>query len=153
MTLTSIVLLILFGLILLLLEILFVPGMVLGFISVVLMIVGIIFSFIDYGTNIGITVLVSTGLATALAVYWAFNSSVWKKLQVHSTVDGKASSTPHVFVKPGDSGATISRLNPTGKVLINNIQAEAQALQGFIDEGKEITVVKVEQNKIFVKLK
>ena len=153
MSLFSIILLIVIGLFLLMLEILFVPGMVLGFISVILMIVGIIFSFKDYGTETGIIVLSGTTIASIASVYWAFNSSIWKKMQVHSSIVGKANMIEEGSVKIGDSGKTISRLNPMGKALINNILVEVQATEDFIDEEKEITIEKIHQNKIFVKLK
>ncbi len=153
MTLTSIILLILLGLFLLMLEILFVPGMILGFVSVILMIVGIFFSYKNYGSSTGTIVLIGTALATVAAVYWAFRSNVWKKLGVQSAIDGKANVLEKDAVKPGDAGKTISRLNPIGKASINNLQVEVQTRDGFIDEDKDIEVVKVFQNKIFVKLK
>ena len=56
-------------------------------------------------------------------------------------------------MKIGDTGKTISRLNPMGKALINSILVEVQATEDFIDEEKEITIEKIHQNKIFVKLK
>lgn len=153
MTLTSIILLILLGLFLLMLEILFVPGMVLGFIAIILMIVGIIFSFKDYGTTTGIIVLTATAAVTAAAVYWAFQSGIWKKLQVQSSMDGKANVLEEGAVKIGDTGKTISRLNPMGKAFVNNLQVEVHSQDDFIDQDKEIIVIKIQQNKIFVKLK
>ena len=152
MTLTSIILLILLALFLLMMEILFVPGMVLGIISVILMLVGVIFSFKDYGTTTGIIVLAGTTVASIIAVYWAFRSPLWKKLQVHSLIDGKANEIEKGAIKIGDTGKTISRLNPMGKALINNILVEVQVMEGFIDQDKDITVIKVGQNKIFVTL-
>ncbi len=152
MSIISIILLLLIGIFLLMLEILFVPGMVLGFISVILMIIGIIFSFRNYGTGTGFIVLVATGAATAAAVYWAFNSAIWKKMQVQSSMDGKANIHAEDVVKIGDSGKSISRLNPMGKAFINNIQVEVQATNGFIDQDKEIKVEKIQHNKIFVVL-
>lgn len=153
MTLTSIILLILIALFLLILEILFIPGMILGFISVILMLIGVIFSFKEYGTSIGIITLVATGAATAAAVYWAFNSPLWKKLQVKTLIDGKANMIIKDKIKAGDVGKTISRLNPMGKALINNIQVEVQVIENFIDEEKEIEVIKILGNKIWVKIK
>ena len=138
---------------LLMLEILFVPGMVLGFISVILMIVGIIFSFKDYGTTTGIMVLAGTTIASIVSVYWAFRSPLWKKLQVQSSMDGKANVLEEGAVNVGDSGKTISRLNPMGKALINNLYVEVQVMEDFIDQNEEIIIVKIQQNKIFVKLK
>lgn len=153
MSLTAIILLILIGLILLMLEILFVPGMVLGFISVILMIVGIIFSFKDYGNTTGTFVLISTTIATAGSVYWAFKSNIWRKMGVQSQIDGKANVLEEGAINTGDSGKTISRLNPMGKALINNLKVEVHAIDGFIDQEQEITVVNIQQNKIFVKAK
>ncbi|MFI5164659.1 MAG: NfeD family protein [Bacteroidia bacterium] len=153
MSLLSIILLILIALFLLMMEILFVPGMVLGFISIILMLVGIIFSFKDYGTTTGIIVLTGTTIASIVSVYLAFHSSLWKKLQVKSLIDGKANEIEKGAIKIGDTGKTISRLNPMGKALINDLTVEVQVIEGFIDQDKDITVIKVQQNKIFVKLK
>lgn len=153
MTLTSIVLLIFLGLLLLIMEILFVPGFVLGIVSVILMVVGIIFSYKDYGNSIGNLVLAGTAIITIAAVYLAFKSNVWKKLSVQSTIDGKANVMEEGTIKIHDSGKTISRLNPIGKAFINNRQIEVQTNEGFIDQDKDIIVIKVQQNKIFVKLK
>lgn len=152
MSLTAIILLILIGLILLMLEILFVPGMILGFISVILMIVGIIFSYKDYGTTTGTIVLVSTTIASIASVYWAFNSGIWKKMGVQSHIDGKANVLEEGAVKIGDTGKTISRLNPMGKAFINNLQVEVHAQDDFVDQGKEISVIKIQGNKIWVKI-
>src|SRR5690349_18787943 len=142
MTLTSIVLLILIGVFLLILEILFVPGMILGFISVILMLTGVIFAFKEYGNTTGIITLLATGTCTAAAVYRSFNSPLWKKLRVRSQIDGKANAVTGDKIRAGDRGKTISRLNPMGKALINDIQVEVQALEDFVDQEKEIEVIK-----------
>ena len=153
MSLTAIILLILVGLFLLILEILFIPGMVLGFISAILMLVGVIFSFKDYGTTTGIIVLFATASVTVATVYWAFHSPLWKKLKVQSLMDGKANALADGKINVGDTGKTISRLNPMGKAMINNMQVEVQVIEGFIDQDTDITVIKVGQNKIYVKQK
>jgi membrane-bound ClpP family serine protease len=154
MGLTTIILLIFIGLILLIAEILFFPGMVLGFISIILMVTGIFFAFRNYGATTGCMVLLSSAAGSAIAVYWAFHSSLWKNLEVRSSMDGKANVIEKGKINNGDNGKTISRLNPFGKALVNNTYVEVQSASGeFIAEDKEITVVKVQQNKIFVKLK
>lgn len=152
MTLTSIILLILLGLFLLMLEILFVPGMVLGFVASVLMIVGVIFAYKDYGTTVGSLVLGGTVIVTIAAVYAAFKSNMWKKIGVRSTMEGKANILEEGTVKAGDTGKTISRLNPIGKAYINNLLLEVQTQDNFIDQEQNITVVKVVHNKIYVRL-
>lgn len=152
MSLTAIILLILVGLVLLIIEILFVPGMILGIISIALMIVGVIFGYKDFGTTIGTLVLAGTVLSTLGTVYLAFRSNVWKKFQVHSFIEGKTNILK-TEITVGDTGKTISRLNPIGKASIRDQQVEVQALDGFIDQNTEITVIKIQQNKIFVKKK
>lgn len=152
MSLTAIILLILVGLMLLILEILFVPGMVLGIISIILMIAGVVVAYNDFGATTGTLVLSGTIVITLSAVYWAFRSNVWKKLQVHSFVEGKT-NVLKAEISIGDTGKTISRLNPVGKASIRNQQVEVQGIDGFIDQDTEITVVKIQQNKIFVKKK
>lgn len=152
MTLTSIALLILLAIFLLIMEILFVPGMVLGIISVVLMIVGIIVSYKDYGTTVGTLVLAGTAVVTLAAVYLAFKSNMWKKIGVRSTMEGKANLQQEDACKIGDTGKTISRLNPIGKAIINNLMLEVQTQDGFIDEQKDIVVIKIQHTKIFVRV-
>lgn len=151
MSLTAIIILILLGIFLLIMEILFVPGMVLGFVAVILMLVGVIFSYKDFGNTTGTLMLAGTTITTIAAVYWSFKSNVWRKMGVHSVIDGKANTLAEGAVKVGDTGKTITRLNPMGKALINNIQVEVQTQDGFINENMDITVIKVLQNKILVK--
>ncbi len=153
MTITSIILLILLGLFLLIVEILFVPGMVLGFISVILMITGIILSYSGYGNTVGTIVLASTAIISLGTVYWAFKTNVWKRFSVLSSMDGKANVIEAGLINEGDFGTTNSRLNPIGKAFINGKLLEVQSLDGFIDEKKDIIVSKVQSSKIYVKLK
>jgi membrane-bound ClpP family serine protease len=54
----------------------------------------------------------------------------------------------------GDSGVTLSRLNPIGQVLINDVEVEGKSFDGeFLDEDTEIEVVKVETYNVLVKKK
>ena len=57
------------------------------------------------------------------------------------------------LIKIGDHGNSSSRLAPIGKALINEQYVEVHSVEGFVDENQEITVVQIETNKIFVKLK
>ena len=56
-------------------------------------------------------------------------------------------------LKPGDTGRTISRLATTGTAEFNGDFMEVHSLGTFIDHEKDIVIVKIEGNKIFVKLK
>ena len=66
---------------------------------------------------------------------------------------GKVPTLDEKLIKAGDTGTTLSRLAPIGKAMINNQIAEVQSTVDLIDENQEITVVKTDNNKIWVKLK
>jgi membrane-bound ClpP family serine protease len=54
-------------------------------------------------------------------------------------------------MKAGDSGETITRLAPMGKIKVNDIVREAKSIDGYIDEHSPIEVVSVEGTSIKVK--
>ena len=52
----------------------------------------------------------------------------------------------------GDTGITLSRLNPTGKVLVNDLTVEGKSLNGeFIDEEEEVEVVRIDGYQVQVR--
>ena len=134
------------------LEILFIPGMVVGIIAVIMMAVGVIFAYKDFGTTIGSIYLASTSIVTAGSVWWAFRTNVWRKIGVKSAIDSKADKYSGVKLEVGMKGTTNSRLNPMGKVMFEDALIEAHSREGFIDQGKTVVITEVLQNKIFVKV-
>ena len=54
-------------------------------------------------------------------------------------------------IKQGDLGKSISRLVPAGKALFGDEYYEVHTYGTFIDQNTKIEVVKIENNKIFVK--
>ena len=153
MTLTIIISVIIIGLVLLLLEILVLPGIVVGIIGVCMVLLGLVSGYRNYGVQTGNYLLIGTLAASGVLLWFISRASTWKKVTLHSSVDGKVNTFDHSLIKAGDEGKTISRLAPTGKALINNTEVEVQSLDGFTDENKEIVVSKTETNKIFVKIK
>ncbi len=153
MSLAVIILLILLGLILLVVEIFFLPGTtVAGVIAVGIIFTGIFLAYTHYGTAVGTAVMAGSVIAAGLLLYFSFRSGTWKKLQVHASIDSKANE-PEIEVKEGDTGVTISRINPMGKALINNRVVEVQSLDGLIDHNTEVVVFKAASNKIIVRQK
>jgi membrane-bound serine protease (ClpP class) len=53
--------------------------------------------------------------------------------------------------KAGDTGQADTALSPEGKVKVGNVLYLAFAEDGFIEKGKQVVVVRLEGNKIFVK--
>lgn len=151
MTLTAIILLILLGLVLVLLEILVVPGFIVGIIGGILMIAGIVSAWINYGTDTGLLILGGTAVVTVISIVLVFRSRTWQRVTLQSSINSRVNVLEENSVNPGDKGVSVSRLVPMGTALINNNYVEVQALDGFVNENTPVVVVKVTGNRILVK--
>lgn len=152
MTWTIIIILILIGLVFLVLEILVIPGAtVVGILGFALVLLGVIQSYLVYGSLAGHLTLGITIVATFITIYYTLKSKTWNKAMLKDEITGKVNELdPRIMV--GDTGKTISRLAPSGKALIKGILLEVQSMEGFIDHEKEIIVSKIEDNKVFVNI-
>ncbi|MBP6978040.1 MAG: NfeD family protein [Bacteroidales bacterium] len=154
MTWTLIVILILVGFVLLLLEMLVIPGItvaaVVGFIAIALAVWG---AFASYGTTAGFITLAAGILGSVVLLIVALKAKTWNRFTLKSSIDGKVNVIGETAVRAGDTGKTVSRLAPAGKAMINGEYYEVHTIGEFIDPGSEIIVTKVEFNKITVKLK
>ena len=154
MTWTIIAVLIIVGLIFLILEILVVPGTTfVGIIGFILIVIGIWQSFSVYGNIAGSITLGSCILLTVVTLYYSLRSNTWKKFMLKTDIKSKVNVIDEKKIKVGDTGKTVSRLAPAGKAMINNSFYEVHTTGDFIDEGREIIILKINFNKIYVKLK
>jgi len=62
-------------------------------------------------------------------------------------------NVPDKELAVGTEGQTISRLAPAGKAVFNGSTEEVFSQQEFIDENQPVVIIKIEGNKIIVKLK
>jgi membrane-bound ClpP family serine protease len=70
---------------------------------------------------------------------------------LNTVIDGKVKTIDPNLLKVGDKGKTISRCAPMGKAVFDNRFYEVSAYSDFIDQEKEIEVMKISGNKIFIK--
>jgi len=144
--------LLLLGVLLLLLEILFVPGTtIVGIGGIVLLAIGIYLAYAYLGTAAGHISLASCLLAVFLSLIVLLKGQTWKKMALDANVQGKSVEEVENMVSVGDEGITVSRLNPSGKALFGENIIEVDAAGEFVDAESKIFVTKVEQNKIRVK--
>ena len=154
MTLTVILILIGLGLLLLLIEVLVIPGTALvGIVGAGLMISGVWSAYASHGSATGHMVLLGTALTSLLLIYFSLKSNTWKNFMLKKELTGKVPTLDEKLIKVGDTGITLSRLAPMGKAMINDQITEVQSTVDLIDENLEVTVVKTDNNKIWVKLK
>ena len=154
MSLLAIILLILLGLLLLIVEFLLVPGITIAGIAGMILLGGsVYFSYHFLGSTTGNIVLVSTALVVVITLYYALKSRTWKLFMLNTNIEGNTNTLEENSIKPGDTGKTVTRLNPAGKAMINGLMVEASSTGTYINQQTEIEVIKVVGSKVIVKLK
>ena len=154
MTILAIILLVIFGILLIILEFFVVPGItVAGVGGLILLFIGAYISFDVYGNTIGQFVVVGEILIVAAVLFFSFRTNTWKRLSLKAEISGRTNTHKEDFFHVGDTGKTITRLAPMGRVEVNDTIIEAKSTGSFIDHNKDIEVVKVLRNKLIVKLK
>ena len=154
MSLIAIILIILGGIILLLVEFLVVPGVsVFGIGGFLCLIGGVIASYVFHGNTAGHITLIAAVVASVLSMVFAFRRKTWRKMGLNASIDSKIVTIEPDKINGGDTGRTITRLAPMGKVKVHDMVCEAKSISGFIDENTEIEVIKVSRNQLIVKLK
>lgn len=141
---------IIIGLILLLTEILLIPGVgVAGVLGVLSMGASCYCAFTLMGNTAGTIVLaVNIGLLICLLIY-VLRAKTWKRLALDTNIDAKVAPS-EVAVKVGERGKAASRLAPMGSVRFGNTVVEVKAMEGMIDAGAEVEVAYIEDGKIYV---
>ncbi len=151
MTAFTIILLIFLGLVLLLIEFAVIPGVTIaGIGGFILLGISVYIAFTEYGTGIGFLTLASVMIASPILIYLLFQSKTGKKMILESLIDSKIETSVSEKIQVGDSGKTIGRLAPSGKVKVNGEVLEAVSTGGFVDHNTEIKVLKILSNKIIV---
>lgn len=151
MTILAIVLLILLGLLLLLIEFAVIPGVTIaGIGGAALLITSVYIAFTGVGKIAGFVTLAVVLIASPMLIYYFFKSRSGKKMILESEIDGKIENFNPENLKVGDTGKTIGRLAPMGKIKVNGEVVEAQSTGAFIDHQTEIRIIKIKSNQIIV---
>lgn len=158
------------GLVLLALEVFVIPGFgVAGISGIALIITGLTLSMIDNngfdfsGVNLNtiikslLTVVISIFIGLIASFYFGqkiLKSNTFGKLaleSVQSSNEGFSIAYDDIKQMIGKKGIAYSILRPSGKIMIDENLHDATAINGFIEKGDEIEVVKYETSSLFVK--
>jgi membrane-bound ClpP family serine protease len=141
------------GIVFLLIELFLLPGTTIaGIAGAVFMIAGIIYAFVSLGSVAGnITIAVSVLIFGGLFV-WFVKSKALRTIGLKSSIEETVDNSFLKKVSVGDRGVAVSRLNPIGKVVIDDVEMEGKSFDNeFIEEEAEIEVVKVDSVNVMVK--
>lgn len=151
MELTIVLSLILFGLLLIVVEIMFVPGTTpVGVAGFVFLAIGVGLSFRYYGNEMGWTVLGGAAVVSGLLFYVAFKTNVWGRFALKSAMRGKVNEGELDQFKAGQEGVALSALRPVGKAELGARTVEVKTLGAYVDSGTRIRIIQVLSNQIIV---
>lgn len=149
-----IVSLILLGILLMLVEMLLVPGVGVAGIASLLSLVGACwysFEKVDTRTGIIVTAIVLVLLIIMLVVI--LRAKTWKKFALKDEITSRV-NTAMEDIPEGAEGTSVTRLAPMGTVKVGAVVCEAKSEDNsMIDPGTEIIVTGIEDNKLIVKTK
>ena len=119
---------------------------------ITLILVGIILILVEILLIPGIGIAGILGLTSICgSAYYAFahlGGKTWKRLELDTVID-KHIKEEEVAV--GDRGMAATRLGPIGTARINDKSYEVTSLEGMIDAGTRVEIVHIENNKIYVR--
>jgi membrane-bound ClpP family serine protease len=143
--------LILVGLVLLIVEIVFIPGTtVVGVLGLIFSVMGIVFSYSYYGSGVGFYVLLGTGLVSAAALYFSFRKGAWNKFSNQAAIDSKVNEGMTDHLNPGEEGISVSALRPMGSAEFSGKIFEVKTNGEYVSNGTKIKIIKVQSNNILV---
>lgn len=147
----TVISLILFGLILIIAEIIFIPGTtIVGILGFLFLIVGVGFSFQYFGSETGwITVGISAAVS-GLLLYYSFKSNVWGRFSSKSKIDSRVNEGLLDKIQVGNEGVTLSTLRPFGNAEVNDQIIEVKTFGNYLESGTKIRVVQINLNQIIV---
>jgi membrane-bound ClpP family serine protease len=145
--------LLLIGLILVLTEILFVPGTTLvGILGLAVTIGGIFYAFLKFDNNLAWIVVGSALFLNFTALVYGFKSGVWNKFALKEAITSRSFDDRLAGLEVGMEGKAISDIKPIGKAEFGDGIYEVKSDSGFIRVGSKVFITKLEDNKIIIKL-
>ncbi len=145
-----IITLILVGIVLMIAEILLIPGVgVAGILGLLSLGGSCWYAFYEFGNLTGGIV---TGVTAVVLVAFAvvvLRAKTWKRMTLNTTIESKVNQLP-VELRVSDKGRTVTRLAPMGSARFEDEIVEVKALEGMIDPNVEVEICMIEEGKIYV---
>ncbi|TXK52859.1 hypothetical protein FVR03_00350 [Pontibacter qinzhouensis] len=147
----TVILLIGIGLVLIIVELIFIPGTtIVGVLGFALAAIGIWIGYVALGTTIGHIVLALSVLASGVAVFYSFRNDAWSRFALKGSISGKVNDDVLHTLHVGDTGKTVSALRPQGTAIFQEQHFEVQTQGEFIDSNAAIRIITLTANKIIV---
>lgn len=139
------------GLLLIVIEIVFIPGTtIVGVFGGLLSGYSVIKAYTTFGVETGHAFLLANVVGGAIILIVCFRTGVWYKFANHSVSEGKAFNDVDQELAIGDEGKTLSDLRPIGKAEFKDKTYEVQTLGAFCSHPSKIIIIDISRHKIIV---
>lgn len=142
------------GVLLIGVEVVFIPGTtfigVLGFISSSC---GIYFAYTEQGYLAGHLSLIGSISISIILLIIGIKAKIHKRMGLNDSIEGTSPNKLNINLTVGQIGNTTSALRPSGQAIFNETETEVHSIFGFVDSGIEVIITEIKDNKIFVKTK
>lgn len=145
-------LLLLFGLLLIMAEVFFIPGTTfVALLGVMFVLAGVASAYVYQGAESGhITLAVSGVVSVALLIY-GFRVIRSSNVGLDESVTSHVDTRDEDAVQVGDEGVTFSYLRPNGKAIFNDQKIGVYSQGDYIESNRKVKVVKKDEHKVYVK--
>lgn len=152
MELFYIILLIFFGLLFLVAEIVLLPGISIGgLLALACYGSSTYMAFRDFGTLGGVVVLLTILVLSIIASVISLRAKTWQRFSLRQEIRSSSMPEPSQELRVGDRGVAVSRLAPMGKIEIDGRIYEAKSQGAYIDQRCEVEVTGFENFSVIVK--
>ena len=147
-----IILLIFFGLLFLIAELVLLPGISIGaLLSLVCYGSSVYLAFRDYDSLTGCIVVGAILVLSLVAVIVSLRAKTWQRFSLEQKIPASSMPEPEKELQLGARGKSVSRLSPMGKVEIDGRTYEAKSQDVYIDPRSEVEVVGFENFNVIVR--
>ena len=140
------------GILLMLIEMLLVPGVgVAGFLGLTSLAGACVYAFLRVSTPAGLVVTIIVLVLLLVMLYFILREKTWKRFELSTEIDSRVGEEVSA-VKVGDQGIALTRLAPMGTAKFGNVTCEVKSEDNSMTAAQTpIEVTAVEDNKILVK--
>ena len=115
----------------------------------ILVLIGVLLLVAELVLLPGISV---AGIGSLLAVFISLRANTWQRLSLKATIDSTSTPTPQQNnILVGQTGTTLTRLAPMGKVRVGEVTAEAKTIDGYINPRQSVEVIGFENTVVIVR--
>ena len=151
MELIALIGLLLLAVILIVVEIIFIPGTTfVGILGFICLVSGIFTAFNQFGEKTGNIVLLSSGVFLIITTIYIFKAKTWEKIALNDSVSSKVNVLDSDTIQVDCIAMAVSDLKPMGTIEFENQQFEAESQGEFIGAKSSVRVISINNNQIIV---